>query len=64
MSHSSGSFRPIRGFLESAMSVAIYVSTQTTAPLHFQRKRKAEEESGERVVGGKMVRRGKGKGER
>jgi hypothetical protein len=39
-------FRRIGGFLESKMSVTIYLSTETTTPLDFQGKREVERRGG------------------
>jgi hypothetical protein len=46
MSHSSGSFKRIGGFLEYQMSVTTYVATQTASPLDFEWNRKAQEVGG------------------
>ena len=61
MSHSSGSFKRIGGFLESQMSVTTYVSTQTASPLNFEWNRKAQEVGGGSGRGDKWDREEKGR---
>jgi hypothetical protein len=60
ISHYSGSFRRIGGFLETEMSVIIYVTTQTTTALDFQWKRKERVRGKSGREGDKWGREGKG----